>query len=669
MVKRAGADKNIGTKIIFIGGVNEDRIGGNATVIEHTNEKNETKRVLVDLGAMFAPYESGFEAAYPNMEEYFDRVNPATGEETKAQKPIDSIFITHAHEDHIGALVNYVRMGYKLPPIRTSRFTKNVINIVFNQERIKVPEMITVNPGDNIRIGDDMVVEPFGDSHSTIEPLGFHVLTFMNDKPHAGIVTYGDLLTVEDMPVGKFGYSQEAMNDLLKRKLTTTFLIDSTSITPQTKERLSFEELVNNCCEVIKNNPDRKTILSPVISRSFQNVAIDIEVARRLGTKVCLEGAWVKLIYKAMQFSGYKNFDDVIYKGSLKNYLADDKVKLKYVVSTGAFAQGLKEYQENQSDDFYNIPMAAATKIALGLHKDMGINPRTLILARQRIIDEINGESGPAMLQMMAAKGAKVVMSPSGRKIANFEEVVMQNSGHLNRQEFSKLIKENKKYAPNAVYISIHGNPEQCAFTAQVAQNEGMKTLQVLNSECIKVSEGQAEKLPQGKEPFRWIAVKRILPNPTQENSSIPPEGKLEFWKVDKDYMPVDDSPFYDTSLVRSIKPRDGNYYDNHPELGKNAEMLSDTYEEPKRESNKEIKAKMSRKDKKLLDKQEKLEKKKAKIEAKKTAYQKQQQKSQDEIMSFVDGMGSEHIKYTKSGKPRKINPLKLRKDKGSGGR
>ena len=43
------------------------------------------------------------------------------------------MFITHAHEDHIGGLVNYVRMGYQLPVIKTSRFTKNLINIVFNQ--------------------------------------------------------------------------------------------------------------------------------------------------------------------------------------------------------------------------------------------------------------------------------------------------------------------------------------------------------------------------------------------------------------------------------------------------------------------------------------------------------------------------------------------------------
>lgn len=652
-----------GTKILFIGGVNEDRIGGNSMVVEHTNERNETSRIIMDLGAMFAPYESGFEAAYPNLDKFLDRIDPVTGKESKAEKPVDAMFITHAHEDHIGGLVNYVRMGYQLPVIKTSRFTKNLINIVFNQEGIKAPQMVTVKPGDNILVGEDMVVEPFGSSHSVIEPLGFHTLTFLDGKAHAGIVNYGDLLTAEDVPVGKYAYSREAVNDLLSRKRTTTFLIDSTSITPQKKRRLSFEELVDNSVEAIRRNPDRNIVVSPVISRSFQNIAVDIENARRLNTKICLEGAWLKLVYKAMQFSGYKDFDDVIYKGPLKNYLNDKKISKKYIVCTGAFAQGLKEYQENRCGDVYNIPMAAATKFALGLHRDFGITPGTLILARQRIIDEIDGETGPAMLQMMAAKGAKVIMSPGSRKVANFEEVVMQNSGHLNTEEFAKLVKENQKFAPDAVYIPIHGNPEQCAFTARVARQNGAKTVQALNMDEVKVAQGVAENVAAGaKEPFSWIAVKKIFANPLQPDASVPPEGKMEFWRVDQNYVPLDDKPFYDTSLVRSVKPGDDNYYANHPEIGKMAEMLSDSYEPELRESNKERKAKMSRKDKKKFNAEEKRQQAEKRNGGNRQA-ERQDSRGAENIMRFVDGMGAEHVKLTKSGKPRKINPLKLRSE------
>ena len=177
----------------------------------------------------------------------------------------------------------------------------------------------------------------------------------------------------------------------------------------------------------------------------------------------------------------------------------------------------------------------------------------------------------------------------------------------------------------------------------------------------VKVAQGVAENVAAGaKEPFSWIAVKKIFANPLQPDASVPPEGKMEFWRVDQNYVPLDDKPFYDTSLVRSVKPGDDNYYANHPEIGKMAEMLSDSYEPELRESNKERKAKMSRKDKKKFNAEEKRQQAEKRNGGNRQA-ERQDSRGAENIMRFVDGMGAEHVKLTKSGKPRKINPLKLR--------
>ena len=117
------------TKLKFIGGVNKDRIGGNCSVIEHTDEKGETSRIMFDLGSIFTPQESGFIAAYPNVDEYFDRIDPKGGVLLKASKPVNMLFLTHAHEDHIGALINYTKMGYVLPPMKAGGFTRNFIRL------------------------------------------------------------------------------------------------------------------------------------------------------------------------------------------------------------------------------------------------------------------------------------------------------------------------------------------------------------------------------------------------------------------------------------------------------------------------------------------------------------------------------------------------------------
>ena len=636
------------TKIEFLGGVNEDRIGGNASVIEHTNEKGETVRVMFDLGAMFAPYESGFESAYPNADEYFDRVNPENNKETKARKPVDALFITHAHEDHIGALVNYAKMGYQLPTIKTSRFTKNLISIVFTQNGVKAPKLETIKPGDNIAIGDDMVIEPFVVSHSTLESMGFHTLTFVDEKPHAGILNFGDVLTDENMPIGA-AYKSENVADLLKRKLTTTVLVDSTSVVPNGKPRLGFDKAVENTVQVIKQNPDRNVIISPVISRSFQNIAVDIEAARQVGAKVCFDGAWLKLVYQAMQLSGYNDFDDVIYKGDLKKFLEDKAVDKKYVVCTGAFAQGLMEYNNNQGDvGINNIPMASATKMALGLHRDFKLSKNCLIVARQRIIDEINGQTGPEMLQRMAAQDAKVVMSPGGCKVANFEEVQMQDSGHMNAEAFGKLVDFIVQYAPKATYVPIHGNPQQCENVAEVARQHKAKAVLTANQERLSVAEGKAEATVDER-PFTWIALKKVYPNPLKPNDAIPPEGKEEFWIVDANYQPIENKPFYDASVVKSYKPREKEYYANQ------AELFDDRDNGVVYESNRERKAKLSRKEKKQLDAEEK----KARIKQNARDYKAQQRRKHnepDEVMTYFDANGVERVKRTKSGKPRAVN-------------
>ena len=94
---------DIGTKLKFIGGVNRDRIGGNCSIIEHTDEEGGVTRVMFDLGTMFTPYESDFSAALPDVQEYFAR-RDENGNVTPPLKPVQALFLTHAHEDHIGAI-------------------------------------------------------------------------------------------------------------------------------------------------------------------------------------------------------------------------------------------------------------------------------------------------------------------------------------------------------------------------------------------------------------------------------------------------------------------------------------------------------------------------------------------------------------------------------------
>lgn len=560
------------TILKFIGGINKDRIGGNCSVIEHTDEKGQTECVMFDLGSIFTPFESGFMAAYPNVDEYFDRVDPKTHIEYKAQKPVQALFLTHAHEDHIGALINYVKMGYKLPPMKASGFTRNFIRLAFKEEGMDIPNIEKVKAGEVVNVGKNISVAAVNVSHSIVDSLGFQTVTYAQGKPYAAIMNNGDFLTEEEMPVGN-AFSEKEYIEMLQgvHAPTKVICVDSTSTTPGGKERIGFEQAVENTLRVINANPQRHMIVSPVISRSVQNIAIDIEAARRMQTQIYLDGKWLRLVKQAMSLSGYTEFDDVIYKGTLQGYLGDKRIPRKYVVCTGAFAQGMENYEFNVGiDETSPIPMSAATKMALDLHPYIHVNDDMLVLARQRIIEEINGRTGPAMLQKMAAQGAKVVMTPGQRPVGGFEQIQMQDSGHANAKAIEKLMTNVKDVLPDVIVVPIHGNPEQCENTKAIMDKIGVKTYLTGNLESLEVGKGTIKAVDAKVTPLSWYAVRVLMPNPFAERE-IPLEGLREYWEVDEKYKPL--QKICEASNGQRFPLRD-KVYNNHRKKIEQAENM-----------------------------------------------------------------------------------------------
>ncbi len=528
------------TLLTFIGGVNKDRIGGNCQVIEHTDEKGQTTRIMVDLGSVFTPYETGFTAAYPNVDDYLNRQDFKTKQLHKAIKPVSALFLTHAHEDHIGALVNYVKMGYQLPPIYAGGFTRNFIRLAFAKEGLPLPEITKVKNNELIKIGSNIEVTPVNVSHSVIDSFGFTTLTFANSKPYTAIINNGDFLTDENMPIGSVFNKQSYIETIRKKQAPTTIIeLDSTSTADNTHERIGFDQAVENTYNVCMQNLDRKIIISPVISRSLQNIAIDIEVARRLKTKVFLDSYWLQLVKDAMSLSGYKDFDDVVYRGKYQAYMADRSIAKKYIVCAGAFAQGMEDYEQNRSlTENSPIIMSSATKMALDLHPYVRLNKDCLILARQRIIHSINGQTGPKMLQLMANQGAKVVISPNGKQIGDFEEVQMQDSGHINAKDMISFLSDIQEVIPNLKVLPIHGTPEQCLDTQKLAQSLGFDTYMPSNLDSLEVGPNGITNVQIKKPVLSWYAVKTIMPNP-YDSRDIPLEGLKEFWEVNENYEPI----------------------------------------------------------------------------------------------------------------------------------
>lgn len=528
-----------GTKINFLGGNNEERIGGNSFIVEH-HENGKDVRVMIDLGALFPPEWTGMDAIVPDVRAYFNN------RQNKASMPVDAMFISHCHEDHIGGLVHLARAGFEFPPIYTSKFTKELLDIAFKEGGVsaeKIPQVIAVEEGQNVQIADNFTVSPFNVSHSTVGAMGFYMKTTLEGKLNAGIIDPGDY-RLGDSPIGP-GFDETKFAAFLKDKPVTHVLLDSTSTDNTDEYLVDFETAVNNTVEQIQKHED-KQVISAVISRSLQNMAIDLEAAKQTGRKVFIDGYWAKLAFKAMQKAGIHDYDDTVFSSEdLKNanaqaYLSKYPKEKRYIITSGAFAESKKGkksglYKMSEQQKVSVSPKGKIKGKGETGHPDFTIDSYTLVLSRQRCIEAINGKQVRAMYQRLAALGAVVIENKSANNTGKFETALMQRTGHAVRSEtiaFIKMILQNRAPANKDIFfVPIHGDRRQLNNTAKVARDAGGMPAICYNTDEIEVSVNGTKKI-EGKplEKQRFISV---------TENDIGGFGKYRIYDyalVDKDY-------------------------------------------------------------------------------------------------------------------------------------
>ena len=147
-------------KIIPLGGLNE--IGKNMTAYEYGGEI-----IVVDCGM-----------AFPGDDMYgIDLIIPDVSYLIKNRARIRGLFITHGHEDHVGA-IPYVLKQLNMP-IYCTRFTAGLIKLKLEEHGLlKSTKLITVEPGKSVRAGK-FTVEFIHVNHSIADSVAFAIHTHM----------------------------------------------------------------------------------------------------------------------------------------------------------------------------------------------------------------------------------------------------------------------------------------------------------------------------------------------------------------------------------------------------------------------------------------------------------------------------------------------------------
>ncbi len=402
--------KNV--KIIPLGGV--DEIGKNLTVFEYKNEI-----IIVDCGL-----------AFPDAEMLgIDIVIPDTTYLTENKDKIKGIFITHGHEDHIGALP-YVMREISCP-IYGSELTIELIRHKFAENGLSDKCLKVVKPRDVIRTSS-FSVEFIRVNHSIQGAFGLAIKT-----PVGTIVHTGDF-KVDYTPV------DGEMIDLarfatLGDEGVLLMLSDSTNI-EYNGFTISERQVGQNLNEMFSDASGR--IIVATFSSNIHRVQQLIHSAEAHGRKVCFMGrSMIK----------YSN-------------LASEINELRYKADTVIESKYLKKYKDNQiviiTTGSQGEEMSGLVRMATSKHSQIEIIPGdTVILSASPIPG--NEKFVYKVINQLFRRGANVIYSA-------LEEVHV--SGHARRGELSlmhTLVKP--KY-----FMPVHGEYRHLIMHGQLAEKLGM---------------------------------------------------------------------------------------------------------------------------------------------------------------------------------------------------
>ena len=415
-------------KIISLGGLNE--IGKNLTVYEYGGDI-----IVVDCGMGF-----------PDDDMYgIDVVIPDVSYLIKNQSKIRGIFITHGHEDHIGALP-YVLRSINAP-IYATRMSMGLIRLKLEEHRLlSKTKLITCEAGDVVKAGK-FSVEFIHVNHSIADAVAFAIKCPVGTCVHTGD------FKIDSTPI------QGGMMDLarlgeLGKEGVLALLADSTNV-----ERPGFtrsERSVGASFDALFRGCEERIIVTTFAS-NVDRIQQIIDVAARYGRKVAVTGRSMENIMKVSTELGYMNVPDGVLM-DLNHIKSLPKNKV-CIITTGSQGE----------------TMSALTRMAFNTHRQVDLMPGDRVIISASAIPGNENAIGNVVNELYR-KGAEVM---------NERELALHVSGHACQEEL-KIVHALVK---PKFFIPVHGEQRMLQIHARLAQGMGMDPNHVLVSDIGRVME------------------------------------------------------------------------------------------------------------------------------------------------------------------------------------
>ena len=421
------ANSTTPVKIFALGGLGE--IGLNLMVLECAGHG-----IVIDCGVMFPEDRLLGNGVYV----------PDFSELTQSRVPIDAVVLTHAHEDHIGAL-RYLLQKFEVPVYGTA------ITLAFVRRRLEeaglsgaMKDLIAIEPRHSFAIGP-FNIEPLRVTHSTPDSVALAIRT-----PAGTIVHSGDF-KIDDAPVDGVNFDTEAFVQLGEEGVAL-LLSDSTNV-----ERVGRSGSESSLKPILRELISRTTnrFFLSAFSSHIHRIRQVAEVSREVGRRVVPLGRRMAESVRLGLETGQLSFAP----GMFVEPEEADFIEPRKLTFLASGSQG--------------EPFSALAKLAMDNHPRVHVESGDMVVLSSRFIPG-NERNIHTLVNQLYKLGAEVVYDAIAP---------VHVSGHASRDELAELIQMVRP----RYFVPIHGEYRHLSRHVGLAIENG-----IAERNCFLMEDGDS---------------------------------------------------------------------------------------------------------------------------------------------------------------------------------
>ena len=429
-----------------LGGSGE--IGMNMNLFAY-GKPGEQKWIIVDIGVTFA------DDTVPGV----DLIYPDPGFIVNKKDDLLGIVLTHAHEDHIGAIAHiWPKLKCK---IYATPFTSVLISEKFKEKKIDITPFLKI-----VELNSTLTLKPFTIefitlTHSILEPNGLRIQT-----PAGNILHTGDW-KVDPNPLIGGKINSKRLKEIGEAGVLA-MICDSTNVFSIGKSgsELDVRKSLLNIMERLK-----KRIIVTSFASNVARMESVFYCAEKTGRQISLVGRSMHRIYKAAKKCGYLN--DVIEPIDSRDAKNISRNKIVYLC-TGSQGE----------------PMGAMMRVSNNVHPDVFIEKDDTVIFSSKIIPG-NEKKLYKLHNQLVKEGIEVISE---------ENEFVHVSGHPNRED----LKEMYNWVKPRCVIPVHGEHRHMIEHINFAKEMKVKyPVRVENGDIVKLYPGEKpevfDKAPSGR--------------------------------------------------------------------------------------------------------------------------------------------------------------------------